>query len=199
MAELASSPPPSEVSVETPSSTLLVSAPVWRDEEIEDFPCDPGGSLSTFIPDSPPPVPLFPPPPSKEKMAAPTFYDYPYSFEDITLEPEAGPYAPPFDDPSNTPPTNNIDLTPSAPPLMDTDYFMEPSASAPPCDLGPDDDQLPLHDGAEQEDSSHPAAICMIPPVYLPHADVLVSDMDTATTRVEGPVAADGTLPRYHP
>jgi len=131
-------------------------------------------------------------------MAAPAFYDYPCSFEDTSLELEAGPSAPPFDDLPSAPSTNNVCLTPSAPPLIDTN-FTELHASAP-RDWGLDDDQLPLHDGAvEREDNSDPAAICMIPPDNLPHADTLVSDMDTVATHVEGRVAADGALPRYHP
>ena len=195
LAELASSPPLSVDCVETSSSALVVSAPVWQDEEIEDFPCDLGRSSSISMPMSPFPAPLFPPPPSKEKMAAPAFYDYPYSFEDITLELEAEPSAPPFEDPPSAPPTNNTDLTPSAP-LMDTDYLMELHASTP-HDWGPDGQLL---DGAEREDSSHPAAIYMIPPDNLPQAVVLASDMDTVTAmRAEGHVRADGSLPRYHP
>jgi hypothetical protein len=186
LAEFASSPPPSEVSAEAPS-TLQVSAPVWRDEEFEDFPCDPGGSSSIHISMCPAPTPLFPPPPSKEKMAAPTFYDYPYSFEDITVEPEAGPSAPPFDDPPSAPPTNIIDLTPSAPPLMDIDYCMEVDASAPPLhDWGLDDDPPPPLD----EDSHDWAEISIIPPPR-PQA---VSDIDPFTMR---PITSDGTPPRY--
>lgn len=200
LAASASSPPTSEVTTETSSLTNQISAPVWRDEEFEDFPCDPSGSSSFHISMSPAPIPLFPPPPSKEKMASAVFYDYPYpySFEDITLEPgldgpEAGPSAPPFDDPSSASLTNSIGLAPSAPPLMDTDYYVEFHASAPLHDWRLDDDPPPLHDGVGQEDN-HNTEICMIPPGSHPQADV-VSDLETC---IEGPVSSDRTPPCYH-
>lgn len=200
LAASASSPPTSEVTTETSSLTNQISAPVWRDEEFEDFPCDPSGSSSFHISMSPAPIPLFPPPPSKEKMASAVFYDYPYpySFEDITLEPgldgpEAGPSAPPFDDPSSASLTNSIGLAPSAPPLMDTDYYVEFHASAPLHDWRQDDDPPPLHDGVGQEDNYN-TEICMIPPGSHPQADV-VSDLETC---VEGPVSSDRTPPCYH-
>ena len=190
LAELASSPPPSQepVPADAQPSTPQVSAPVWQDEEFEDFPCDPGGSSSSR---SPSPVLLFPPPPSKGKMAAPAFYDYSYSFEDIILKSEAGPSAPPFDDPPSAPPTDNIDLTPSAPPLMETDYYMEFHAAAP-----LHDDSL-LHHRLEQEESHDQEVV--IPSDSRPQTDMSVSDMDSFSTRVEGPVSSDGIPPRYYP
>ena len=188
LAESASSPPLSEesASVASQSSAPQVSVPVWRDEEFEDFPCDPGGSTSIHMSSSPAQLQVFPPPPCKGKMAAPAFYDYPYSFEDLTLEVEAGPSAPPFDDLPSAPPTNNIDLTPSAPPLMDTGYYAELSLSA--VDRRPDD-LPPL--GVEKQDSLDQ----LIPSDSQRQADI-ACNVDTINAHVEGPV---GMLPRYHP
>jgi len=98
------------------STELVISAPVWDDQVPEgDYPH--GASRD------PPPSPhVFPAPPSKGKMAAPDFYDYPYSFE---LDFEAEPSAPPFEEHGVSAPV------PSAPPLLD-----EVSPSAPDWDGG---------------------------------------------------------------
>jgi hypothetical protein len=52
-------------------------------------------------------------------MAAPDFYDYPYSFEEDvgSLQPEAEPSAPPFEE--HSPPLKDDQMVPSAPPLPD--------------------------------------------------------------------------------
>lgn len=63
----------------------------------------------------PSPHPTLPAPPSRGRLAAPTFYEYPVSFEEdiLSAEPEAGPSAPPF--------AQTDTLAASAPP-MEFDY-----------------------------------------------------------------------------
>ncbi|KAF9024117.1 hypothetical protein BDZ89DRAFT_1069367 [Hymenopellis radicata] len=113
--EMASHPPQQD-SGHDPSES---SAPVWEDEEIDDFELDSSGGDPSGS--SPPTRTAFPPPPvpvsSKGKMAAEYFdYDYSYSAfdEDIqALEPELGPSAPPFEAVASAPPLP--DDVPSAP------------------------------------------------------------------------------------
>jgi hypothetical protein len=190
LAELASSPPSSElVSPEGRSSRPQVSAPVWQDENIEDFSSCPGESSSNHTSKPPTPTPLFPPPPSKGKMAEPAFYDYPYSFEEFTVEVEAGPSAPPFDDASSADSTDVLVLTPSAPPLSISDYYLEPRTGVP-SDWEQDDEPA-----SQVEGQDHELEISMIPSA--PSTDALATDI--LTICVEGPVASDGTPPSYHP
>jgi hypothetical protein len=80
---------------------------------------------------------MFPPPPSKERLAAAEFYNYPFAFDEmdpaiLDLEPSA----PPFEEDSSL--TLEINLIPSAPSLLDhSDHFIPDSeASAPNWDPG---------------------------------------------------------------
>lgn len=86
----------------------------------------------------PSPHPTLPAPPSRGRLAAPTFYEYPVSFEEdvLSAEPEAGPSAPPFahDDTlaASAPPVDldyePLDMValPSAPPIEDLDGELLP-------------------------------------------------------------------------
>ncbi|KZT74952.1 hypothetical protein DAEQUDRAFT_807233 [Daedalea quercina L-15889] len=78
----------------------------------------------------PSPHPALPAPPTRGRLAAPTFYEYPVSFEEdvLSAEPEVGPSAPPFD--------HGDSLAASAPP-MESDYDSMAAVvlpSAPPMD-----------------------------------------------------------------
>lgn len=146
MTELASAPPPSDRDFSSPSSMRAGPAvPEWRDEELEDFPDRGEGTLEPTDPGSRPArldldrsldagmlleSSPFPAPPSKGKMAARGFYEYPSSFEEDVayLEGEVGPSAPPFEAAPSAPPTGD---SPSAPPLEDPTL----SPSAPPLDV----------------------------------------------------------------
>lgn len=122
MAHLASAPPPN--ADEGGSSALVISAPDWHDEELERVMDDslPHGQHSTSS------FPrLFPAPPAKDKMAAPNFYEYPYSFEEDADSLAFEPSAPPFEQHApSAPPLEDAEIVPSAPPLPE-----EPSPSAP--------------------------------------------------------------------
>lgn len=156
MAALASAPPPAEApsSPDAPasSSAAYASVPPLDDEyeavpfDIRVIDCDSdvvgesSGSRRTPSPvppsefahmpsysRDPSPCPsLLPPPPTKGRMAAPTFYEYPPSFEEdvLGLEPEIGPSAPPFGE--------EVDSTASAPPLGIEYDVEDAAASAPP-------------------------------------------------------------------
>jgi hypothetical protein len=126
-------------------------------------------------------------------MAKPAYYDYPYSFEDITAEADAGPSAPPFDDASSAASTDVLVLIPSAPPLLVSSYCSELSASAP--SDREQEIQLTLLNDIGQAESQQEVEISTIPPRR--STDTLASDI--LTTRVEGPVASGGTPPSYHP
>lgn len=122
LAMLASAPPEDE-SDANPGTALQISAPEWEDEPLEDIaPHLMNSSTSNAF------SPMFPPPPSKERLAAAEFYDYPYTFEDMAISDlEAGPSAPPFEEASSP----QQDLVPSAPPLFEDDVFAsdaQPSA-----------------------------------------------------------------------
>jgi hypothetical protein len=147
MVHMVSAPP--AAADEGGSSSFVISAPVWHDEELEGI-IDDTQDLDLPNAPSPPRVqptsvsspPLFPAPPSKDKMAAPNFYDYPYSFEeDIgSLDPESEPSAPPFEGHGpSAPPLEDAGMVPSAPPLPD-----EPSPSAPDWHL--EEDEQNSHD-----------------------------------------------------
>lgn len=97
------------------------------------------GTRSPSYSREPSPHPTLPAPPSRTRLAAPTFYEYPVSFEEdiLSAEPEAGPSAPPFahDDSlaASAPPAEldyePLDMVtlPSAPPMEDLDgeFFPE--------------------------------------------------------------------------
>jgi len=167
MAALASAPPSVEAlsppDVPASSTTVYASVPPLGDEyeavpfDVQVTDCDgdvvgePSGSRGTSSPVPPSEFPhmptysrdhspcpsLLPPPPTKGRMAAPTFYEYPPSFEEdvLGLEPEMGPSAPPFDEEAHS--------AASAPPL-EIDYEVE-DASVP----------TPTLEDQEAEEFSH--------------------------------------------
>ncbi|KAF8910079.1 hypothetical protein CPB84DRAFT_1351841 [Gymnopilus junonius] len=145
LAELASSPPDASGSVGV--TDVQVSAPVWDDEDVRDLVPDLMlAATQSSDPAACTSAPMFPPPPSKERLAAAERYAYPFSFDDMeTLEVEAGPSAPPFqEDPSHHP--SHSHMLPSAPPLLDTDEFPQgfhPSA--------PDWDSITRHNPTEED------------------------------------------------
>jgi hypothetical protein len=108
LADLASAPPDETDNVEN-MSLSQVSAP--EDLEFEDH------IDSSHMHDLPPAATLFPPPPSKERLAAVERLDYTFGFDD--LEPEPEPSAPPFEESSAMLPLDDAILLPSAPPLID--------------------------------------------------------------------------------
>jgi len=159
MADLASAPEAPASSITGGSPAVYASVPPLEDDfdvmpfDIHVVDCDaaeagePSGSRRTPSPRPPlspdctpsysrdpsPGPSLLPPPPLKGRLAAPTFYEYPASFEEdvLGLEPEMGPSAPPFEDEgisaASAPPLEveydmeETDALPSAPPLMDDD------------------------------------------------------------------------------
>ncbi|KAG6919038.1 hypothetical protein DXG01_009748 [Tephrocybe rancida] len=204
MADLASAPPLDAADSSQSTAEYHISAPLWQDEEFEDFRDESHQpakrNLSPPQPSSAPasPAHLFPSPPSKGKMAAPDFYDYPYTFDDILVEPDPGPSAPPFEEePQHT--LNLAGMVPSAPSLPEAEsaYHGDTYPSAPP------------HDWAALPSQASSADIQTIHP---PHHDTIPSPDDTTSdsrwptsstdgsdSLVQGPVASDGTLPCYYP
>lgn len=194
MAELASAPPLDPPSSSDSSPTCHASVPVWQDEEAEDFGEGSHGNDSTHSELSPSglfsspssPANLFPSPPSKGKMAAQAFYDYSYTFDDMLVEPELGPSAPPFEEESNHHLSETTELAPSAPPLTETEsaYYADTYPSPPAHDWSYGfDSQLSALDG---------------------HTQIAISSCDDISSSsrspvVQGPVASDGTPPCYHP
>ena len=155
-AHMASAPP--IATDEAGPSTLVISAPVWHDEELEAIDDtqhhDQSGPSSLSLGHH-----IFPAPPSKDKMAATDFYDYPYSFEDDVdpLELEAGPSAPPFEEHNaDASLLEDSNMVPSAPPLPE-----DPLPSAPDWDWQDDDerntDGHDLHEDGSQQDDHFPS------------------------------------------
>ena len=124
LAELASAPPEEE-SGPIPQTAV----PEWNDDDVEDI----ASHLLTPSPTQFPYSSMFPPPPSKERLAAAEqLYDYSYAFAEVApLDLEAGPSAPPFEEGSSPP---QEELIPSAPPLFDDDRHSDAEPSAPPLD-----------------------------------------------------------------
>ncbi|KAJ3569729.1 hypothetical protein NP233_g4853 [Leucocoprinus birnbaumii] len=120
LAERAEQPPDAPDDAQT--SPIVV--PLWEDERIDDFrqtsaSSDPDTSgSSSELP--------FPPPPSKGKMAEPSFYTYRSSFEQFSdsIDPELEPSAPPFEAPS-APVLDGMAMLPSAPPLAEDGFPLE--------------------------------------------------------------------------
>ncbi|KAG6868489.1 hypothetical protein C0993_002027 [Termitomyces sp. T159_Od127] len=197
MAELASAPPPDPTSSSDSSATCHASVPIWDDDEVEDFDEVSHGnesahrelSPSGLFSSSSSPTNLFPPPPSKGKMAAPTFYDYPYTLDDMLVEPEPGPSAPPFEEESNCHPSEMAELAPSAPPLTETEaaYYADTYPSA------------PAHGWqyASASDGHLLSAVDAQTQILIPSCDDVPAGSRSPV--VQGPVASDGTPPCYHP
>ncbi|KIM47545.1 hypothetical protein M413DRAFT_22191 [Hebeloma cylindrosporum] len=146
LADLASAPPPEESPDSAGSSdSAQVSAPAWHDEDMEsNQPNDLSAEASSCSLS-----PMFPPPPSKERLAAAEFYDYPFAFDE--MDPpilDSEPSAPPFEAVSSL----TLELVPSAPSLLyHSDHFIPDSeASAPEWDPG---DEQP-NTGLENENPS---------------------------------------------
>ncbi|KAF5332512.1 hypothetical protein D9611_005110 [Ephemerocybe angulata] len=142
LAELASAPPSDGLSAEELAGEVpQVSAPEWRDEEMEEFIAQEGGAeaADSSTPPTAASASPFPPPPSKGSLHAPNFYDYPYAFEEmeiVGMEPELGPSAPPFEETQSGSlgvEEGDMCLVPSAPPMLDDDdlYVNDLSPSAP--------------------------------------------------------------------
>ncbi|THH20510.1 hypothetical protein EW146_g864 [Bondarzewia mesenterica] len=159
MVAMASAPPPGEdaefSSHVTPSVPPLDGYDSDIPPEVFSSPSLPPISPSDARPPYSPSRSGLPPLPTKGKMAAPRYDDYPYTFEqdlDIAgVEPEPGPSAPPFEE-SPSAPAFVISIGPSAPPL-DVDDVDPPGAlfgAAPP--LWEDNDEM-----THSEESSSPA------------------------------------------
>lgn len=149
LADLASSPPP-DASGTVGTAGVHVSAPAWDDEDINDLgpdfmlTADQPSDLSDCSP-----APIFPPPPSKELLAAAERYTYPFSLDDMdTMEVEAEPSAPPFQEDTPSHLSDSL-MLPSAPPLLDTDEF--PQGFLP---GAPDLDSITERTNPTEEDTS---------------------------------------------
>jgi hypothetical protein len=122
MVHLASAPPPN--ADEGGSSALVISAPDWHDEELErviDNSLPHGQPSTSSFPQ------LFPAPPAKDKMATPSFYEYPYSFEEDADSLALEPSAPPFEQHApSAPPLEDAEIVPSAPPLPEEPFPSTP-------------------------------------------------------------------------
>ena len=132
LVDLASRPPEETSTDALDACDALVSAPTWHDE-LEEIP--PSLIISNDHPSTCLSSSLFPPPPSKENVASGDLYDYSFSFEG-TAALEFEPSAPPFHlDP--TPPLDDHQIVPSAPPLLDdTECRVDVHPSAPQLDAG---------------------------------------------------------------
>lgn len=102
-------------------SVCEVSAPVWRDEELHQFPETPGDCITSpplsCSPFSHVPPPMFPALLLEEEMASELRYDFP-SFEELGDGME--PSAPPFEaEVPSAPSMEDIAIKASAPPLAD--------------------------------------------------------------------------------
>ncbi|GLB35791.1 hypothetical protein LshimejAT787_0300790 [Lyophyllum shimeji] len=203
LADLASAPPDDAHSSQSDSATFHASVPIWQDEELEDFMDPPYNPVNCSLPASrrssrsSSPPPLFPPPP-KGKKAAASFHDYHYSFEDISVEPEPGPSAPPFEEEPSCPIVMPNNLVPSAPPLSDMTvaYCFEAYASAPTSDW---EASTPLETSDSGETIAQAQHQGTIPTTGNTDSRPLEPHVDHSIPLVQGPVASDGTPPSYHP
>ncbi|CAL1694087.1 unnamed protein product [Somion occarium] len=210
MATLASAPP---VSGNDNGESSAPSVPILE-YEYEDHPDfgPPGPSSHSLsmssLQASPPPIlnqpapsyssnpddpstqhPLFPSPPSKSALAAPTFYEYPASFEEdmhmiMSAEPIAEPSAPPFEAEVAAPsaPPLEMDMEdsvgdftalPSAPPMVDE---IEDNGAGLPCASAPalQNEHESYSEDARPSDLSSsisatpPVAPMHTPPGYIP-------------------------------
>lgn len=126
LANMASAPPSDESLVpgDLPGS-VHASVPTWHDEDIDDFDACLAPPESHPSAESSLSAPMFPPPPSKERLIAAEAFEYSYTLNDLEtpeLEPSE-PSAPPFEE-------SLAPLAPSAPPLLE-DGDADPQPSAP--------------------------------------------------------------------
>jgi hypothetical protein len=131
MAKLSSAPPISENA--SGSSNIRVSAPVWQDEELEDFAQNTSSSHNPWPPPHTPVSPFPPPPapPPREKETSYALHYYKYSCEDLDIvESDMGPSAPPFEE--GHPDVPLFDMTPSAPPMQEDTRQDDMTPCAPP-------------------------------------------------------------------
>jgi len=113
LADFASAPP-NETDTVANMPLTQVSAP-------DDLEFEHSSPTSTQL-DHPPSVSLFPPPPSKERLAAAERLEYAFAYDNLeNTEPEPEPSAPPFEESSAMPPLHQSMLFPSAPPIIDDD------------------------------------------------------------------------------
>ena len=178
LVDLASRPPEETSTDALNACDTLVSAPAWQ-EELEEIP--PDLIISNDHPSTSLAPTLFPPPPSKEHMATGDLYDYSYSFEGMAAL-ESEPSAPPFHlDP--TPPVDDHQIVPSAPPLLnDTEFLVDVHPSAPQLDVGEENPTGQDHDR-------------MSSPTGLPSSNV----PSLSASRRDIGVCDDITLPGYRP
>ncbi|TFK41884.1 hypothetical protein BDQ12DRAFT_344312 [Crucibulum laeve] len=195
LADFASAPPGTDSSTTAESSAVQLSVPEWHDEELDDF--HHASTSHNPIPRSRScsPEPLFPLPPSKGKMVAPDFYEYPFTFEEMSaLGPESEPSAPPFEEgisPINLPRLDDTTLIPSAPPLLDEDT-PDSYPTAP-------EWNYPVHQHIDAEDAEKNAQ-----PLHDSTADSeqqYITDTSDSLPPppVQGPVSSDGIPPGYYP
>ncbi|THV01429.1 hypothetical protein K435DRAFT_836827 [Dendrothele bispora CBS 962.96] len=193
MALFASVPPEEDGSSRLSDQHVQVSAPLWYDEQLEDFadPETPGPPSSPTAPDHPPYHSLFPSPPASasEKGKMREYYDYEYSFgsssldhDILTVEPESGPSAPPFEAAEL-----HSKLFPSAPPIGEEDELeyvdeLRLTPSAPPAEYSENDGFPSL------TESQHTSS----------NAQGLGDTSSSSNVVIQGPIARDGTLPEYH-
>ena len=177
LVDLASRPPEETSTDALNACDTLVSAPAWQ-EELEEIP--PDLIISNDHPSTSLAPTLFPPPPSKEHMATGDLYDYSYSFEGMAAL-ESEPSAPPFHlDP--TPPVDDHQIVPSAPPLLDdTEFLVDVHPSAPQLDAG---EENPTGQDHDRMSSGRPSFD--------------VPSLSSASRRDIG-VRDDITLPGYRP
>lgn len=112
LADMASAPPEDSDEALYPQ----VSAPEWH-EELETFATSTAPANADIMSTSS----LFPPPPSKERLAAAERLEYAFAYDDLeNAEPEPEPSAPPFEE-GSAPPRDGPLLLPSAPPMINGD------------------------------------------------------------------------------
>ncbi|KAF5368329.1 hypothetical protein D9758_002153 [Tetrapyrgos nigripes] len=186
MNRLASEPPSEDGSLDSSRLENGGSAPVWYDEQYEDFGSPEASqqppSCSAIAP-NPPYYPLLPPPPptaSTEKGKMREYYDFEYSssfhHDILTVDPEPGPSAPPFES------VGDSGLAPSAPPLGEDEYIDDSglSPSAPPSEALLDaEPSVPSTEASSETRISGPSSLLSI-------------------QAVQGPPTQDGTPPGYH-
>ncbi|KAF9531884.1 hypothetical protein CPB83DRAFT_891227 [Crepidotus variabilis] len=209
LADLASAPPDGDSPDFIEGSYAHVSVPAWQDEDMEDF--------SGLTEDSCPPIAdaahsaAFPPPPSKERLAAAERLEYSFNFDELEdMEPEPGPSAPPFEETSAAPPDESI-LLPSAPPLPDSPDFSAIMSRQPTTPIWEPSDIYPFsQDGEERPNQDqHRTASSNVGPSTDHSPSVNSADLISNVTTGPGPTSPlvnplslpdnSSPLPRYRP